>query len=341
MKYLLLLFTLYTFSMPPARQKIKAGQKNEARQPVPIILDTDIGPDYDDVGAVAVLHALADKGEARPLAIMASNKNELVAPCIDILNIYFGRPNLPIGAPKATDAPSRGAVQQWPEMLVKKYPHTITATSEVPDAVQLYRKILAGQPDNSVTIVTIGFLTNLAGLLDSKADQYSNLSGRDLVAKKVSHLVSMAGRFPAGREFNIYIDSIASVKVFLHWPTPVVYSGWEIGKQIITGRQLVANEKLQSPVKDVFALSMAFSEEDHNGRMSWDETAVLAAIMGAEPYFGLKKGQIVLKGGYNEWKDDPAGNQAYLTMAKPTGELQAAIESLMMHSPSPHSSSSY
>src|SRR5690606_11916546 len=125
------------------------------------------GPDYDDVGAVAVLHALADKGEAKPLAIIASNKNKLVAPTINILNIYFGRPDLPIGAPKAADAPDHGAVQQWPELLVSKYPHTVKSTDEVPDAVELYRKLLAAQPNKSVTIVTVGFLTNLAKLLDS------------------------------------------------------------------------------------------------------------------------------------------------------------------------------
>ena len=35
---------------------------------VKIILDTDISPDYDDVGAMAVLHALAKRGEAEILA---------------------------------------------------------------------------------------------------------------------------------------------------------------------------------------------------------------------------------------------------------------------------------
>ena len=322
MKYLIILLSLVTYHVEAQTQ---------VKNPVPIILDTDIGPDYDDVGAVAVLHALADKGEARPLAIMASNKNELVGPTIDVLNIYFGRPDLPIGAPKGADAPDRGAIQKWPEMLVKKYPHHINATSEVPDAVGLYRKILSAQPDNSVTIVTVGFLTNLANLLDSKADVYSNLSGVELIRKKVHHLVSMAGRFPEGREYNVLIDSLASARVFLHWPTPVIYSGFEIGRQIVTGRQLVSDQQLQSPVKDVFALCMAFSAEDHNGRMSWDETAVLTAIRGVETYFGLQKGQIVLKGGYNEWKDDPAGNQAYLTMKMPAEELRGIIEAMMMH----------
>jgi inosine-uridine nucleoside N-ribohydrolase len=321
MKYLLFLFVLYSFN----------ARAQSHKKPVSIILDTDIGPDYDDVGAVAVLHALADNGDARPLAIMASNRNQLVAPTIDVLDTYFGRPDLPIGAPKGADAPDRGAVQKWPEMLVKKYPHRINATSEVSDAVQLYRKILAAEPDNSVTIVTVGFLTNLANLLDSGPDEYSSLPGRQLIQKKVNRLVSMAGRFPSGREYNVFIDSIASAKVFPDWPTPVVYSGFEIGWQILTGRQLVANQQLQSPVKDVFALCMAFSEEDHNGRRSWDETAVLVAVKGAEPYFGSTKGRIVLNGGYNEWKYDPAGSQAYLTMKMPAEQLRSIIEALMMH----------
>ncbi|HMH20135.1 MAG TPA: nucleoside hydrolase [Puia sp.] len=323
MKALLLLFILYSFSTPLSAQKNK--------KPVPVILDTDLGPDYDDVGAVAILHALADKGEARPLAIMASNKNEFVAPCINILNSWFGRPDLPIGAPKGAGAPSRGATQHWPEMLVKKYPHTIKTTAEVPDAVQLYRKILAAEPDHSVTIISIGFLTNLANLLASAPDNYSGLSGRDLVSKKVTSLVSMAGRFPEGREYNIYIDSTASEKVFMHWPTPVFFSGWEVGQQIITGRQLVANENLRGPVKDVFAWCIGFSGADLNGRMSWDETAVLMGVMGARPWFGLHRGHILFNGGADKWDDDPSANQAYLTMTMPAEEIRAAIEALMMH----------
>lgn len=321
-KYSILLMALMAFQAKPQAQKTS---------PVPIILDTDIGPDYDDVGAVALLHALADKGEARPLAIMASNRNELVGPTIDVLDTYFGRPHLLIGAPKGANAPDRGAVQKWPEMLVKKYLHHINATAELPDAVGLYRKILAAQPDKSVTIVTVGFLTNLAGLLDTKGDAYSSLTGMELVRKKVKRLVSMAGSYPRGREYNVLVDSMASEKVFIHWPTPVIYSGFEIGRQIITGRQLTADKKLQSPVKDVFALCMAFSEEDRNGRKSWDQTAVLTAVRGTAPYFGLQKGHIVLHGGYNEWKNDPTGSQAYLTMKGSPEELREIIEGMMMH----------
>ncbi|MDR3194486.1 MAG: nucleoside hydrolase, partial [Tannerella sp.] len=62
---------------------------------VHLIFDTDLGPDYDDVGALALLHALADSGEVNILATVSSNKDERVVPCIEVLNTYFGRPAIP------------------------------------------------------------------------------------------------------------------------------------------------------------------------------------------------------------------------------------------------------
>ena len=307
-----------------------AFSQNAPKQPVRIILDTDIGPDYDDVGAMAVLHALADKGEAIPLAVMASNKNDLVAPVIDVLNTYFGRPNLPIGAPKGEGA-NIGAWQKWPEMLVKKYPHKVKSTSGVEDAVILYREILAQQPDHSVVIASIGFLTNLSNLLNSHPDKYSNLSGQDLVKRKVSKLVSMAGWFPKGREYNLLTDSVASANVFNNWPMPVIFSGFEIGREIKTGLGLVHDGALHSPVKDVFAFCIPKAKEDSAGRMSWDETTVLTAILGAKPYFGLERGRIIIEGGNNAWKNDKNGSRYYLTKAMPYHEIAAILESYMKH----------
>ncbi|MFD1144532.1 nucleoside hydrolase [Larkinella insperata] len=302
------------------------------KQPVPIILDTDIGPDYDDVGAMAVLHALADRGEARPLAVISSNKHELVVPTIDVLNTYFGRPELPTGVPKGPGV-TDGAWQKWPEMLVATYPHTVRASSDAPDAVTTYRQVLARQPNGSVTIVTIGFLTNMANLLDSKPDRYSPLNGKELVKQKVKELVSMAGLFPEGREFNVFKDSVAAERAFTNWPTPIVFSGFEIGKQIKTGSRLVADQTLKSPVKDVFARCLPLAKEDNDGRMSWDQTAVLVAIRGAEPYYGMKRGRYIAKGGNNGWQDDPSGTHYYLTEKMPVAQITQELETLMRHQP--------
>lgn len=317
-----------------------AGNKqNKTGLPVKIIFDTDLGPDYDDVGALAFLHAMADSGKAEILATLSSNRNELVAPSINVLNTYFGRPDLQIGAPKGNGA-SMGSWQHWADSITRKYPHRIKSTDEVPDAVEIYRKVLSTQPDKSVTIVTVGFLTNLSNLLKSEPDEISPLSGADLVSKKVNRLVSMAGKFPEGKEFNIHIDSASSKHVFENWPGEIIFTGFEIGWEIRTGLRLIASPVQNSPVKDVFRISIPLSEEDKYGRMSWDETAVLIAVYGTEGFFETKRGTIIVNtDGSNSWKDDPEGSHLHVVQKMPVAEMAKFIEDRMMHIPVAKSSS--
>jgi inosine-uridine nucleoside N-ribohydrolase len=204
----------------------------------------------------------------------------------------------------------------------------------VPDAVNIYRKVLNESPDKSVTIVTVGFLTNLSNLLKSEADGVSPLSGMELVTKKVSRLVSMAGRFPRGREFNIYIDSASSEYVYNNWPGEVVFTGFEIGWEIRTGLRLIKSPVKNSPVKDVFRISIPLSAEDSLGRMSWDETAVLIGVYGTEGFFDTVRGKIIVnKDGSNGWIDDANGKQLYVKQKMPVPEMALFIEDRMMHEP--------
>ena len=307
--------------------------KQSNNTPAKIIFDTDFGPDYDDVGALAFLHAMADSGRAEILATISSNKHELVAPSINVINTYFGRPDLAVGSPKS-DGAVMGAFQHWPDSIVAKYPHKINSTSEVPDAVTIYRKILSTQPDKSVTIVTVGFLTNLGNLLKSQPDEVSDFNGKDLVERKVKRLVSMAGRFPEGKEFNVYIDSAASIYVFEYWPGEIIFTGFEIGWEIRTGLRLIKSPVLNNPVRDVFRISIPLSEEDKYGRMSWDETAVLIGVYGTEGFFDTKRGRIIVHpDGSNSWENDPEGKHQYVIRKMPVPEMAGFIEDRMMHIP--------
>jgi len=322
-KILFLVFCVLTTTCVQAQnKKIKA-----------VILDTDMGPDYDDVGAITLLHAFADSGKAKILATVASTKYEGVAAVLNVLNTYFKRPATPIGVPKG-DAITQKDFQHWTDTLIAKYPHAIKNNSEVPDAVELYRKILAKQPDNSVTIITVGFLTNISNLLQSRPDKYSSLTGKDLVKKKVSQLVCMAGRFPAGKEFNIKEDAKASKYVYGHWEKPVLFSGFEIGQKIHTGLPLINNNSIQnSPVKDVFRICIPMSKEDSAGRMSWDETAVLVAVNGYRPFYKTVHGKIKIEDdGSNTWSDS-GENHYYLVEDRPPSEVQDFINTLIMHQP--------
>src|SRR5215207_4557950 len=81
----------------------------EPRQPVPIIFDTDMDSDCDDAAALAMLHALADRGEVKILATTVSSKHTWSVPCTDAINTYFGRPDLPIGAPQGAGPKEQGS----------------------------------------------------------------------------------------------------------------------------------------------------------------------------------------------------------------------------------------
>jgi inosine-uridine nucleoside N-ribohydrolase len=306
---------------------------NKSKESVKVIFDTDMGPDYDDVGALAFLHAMADSGKAEILATVACNKHELVAPSINIINTWFGHPDIPIGAPK-TQGVSMGSSQHWADSIVADYPHTVKSTSEVPDAVEVYRKALSNQPDKSVTIITVGFLTNLNNLLKSQPDNLSPLTGKELVSTKVKKLVSMAGAFPNGREYNIFMDSAASEYLYANWPGEIIFTGFEIGWKIRTGLKLIKSEIKNSPVKDVFRISIPLSEEDKDGRMSWDQTAVLIGVYGTSGFFDIVRGTIkVNPDGSNGWENNPDGKQIYVIQKIPVNQMSAFIEARMMHVP--------
>ncbi|MEO5562224.1 MAG: nucleoside hydrolase [Chitinophagaceae bacterium] len=303
------------------------------KKPVAIIFDSDMGPDYDDVGAIALLHAYADSGQATILATIASTKYEGVAAVFNVFNTYFKRPGILIGVPKGKALELKDG-QHWTDSVIHNYPHTIKENVEVPDAVEVYRKVLAARPDKSVTIVTVGFLTNLAALLRSQPDAHSKLNGKDLVLKKVKQLVSMAGRFPSGSEFNVNRDAAASQYAFDNWPTPILLSGVEIGLRVKTGLPLIHNRYIRnSPVKDVFRICIPMDKNDSAGRMSWDETAVLIAVKGYAPWYDVKKGRIVVaKDGTNKWMDDST-KHSYLIEAQPPAVVEEVINRLMQHQP--------
>jgi len=301
-------------------------------QAVPIIFDTDIGTDVDDAGALAILHILADQGEAEILATMSANQNRWCAPAIDVINTHYGRPDIPIGSSKTGPGP-----EEWYHDSVPDYPHDLTTGDDAPDAVALYRKILAAQPDQSVTIVVVGWLTNMADLLSSKPDQYSPLAGRQMVKAKVKELVSMGGRWPNSRkdegEYNFLMDGAAAHKVIRDWPGKITFTG--LGIDVMTGARLVAQGSKNNPVPAFYR--SFFKGHKVSERSSWDLIAVLYAVRGLSDYFtAVSEGKCVgHEDGSNQWIPGPPSNHAYLVYEMPQTELAAVIEDLLLTPPVP------
>ena len=200
-------------------------------EPVKLIFDTDMGNDVDDALALAMLHSLESRGESELLAITLTKDNSEVAPYVDAINTFYGRGEIPIGITNSGVTPEKSrftGVTLEIDGGQYIYPHDLQLGDSAPYAVPLLREILANQPDQSVVIVQVGFSTNLAQLLDTRADEHSDLEGVELISRKVKHISIMAGTFtPINNEthleYNIVQDISSAQKLAEEWPTPIYW----------------------------------------------------------------------------------------------------------------------
>lgn len=342
-----------------------------ALEPVKVIFDTDMLTDFDDVGALACLHAMADAGECEILATLSCTRGNASVGAVQVINTYYGRKEIPVGcakeigvlgphvrakakvdpkSPLGQKGGGDGGHYKYRKLLLD-YPgwYDYADSDDAPDANEVYRKVLAAAPDKSVVICSVGFLTNLRRLLETKGDKYSPLDGKALVAQKVRKWVAMACRYPDGKEYNSMWDPESSRIVLENWPTPVVFSDWQYGCDLFAGRAVAEMKGPRNPVKDVFAGNIPSREEIRKeparwmracmgwgGRAAWDETAVLAAVRGETSYFNVHRGTYRMVGdkGDDEWvPDEENGPHLRITEKLNKDEVGQIIDELICRGP--------
>ena len=319
---------------------------NAQNTSVKIIFDTDMLTDPEDVNALCLLHAFADEGEAEILACVANGyeANRASGAAIDVVNTFYGRPDIPIGTYKGGFTNKRSG---YTHKLRDNYPHKAPSDDELPSALAIYRQTLAGQPDRSVVIVSVGFLLNVKDLLDSKPDKYSELSGKELIRKKVKGLVVMGGKYPEGREYNFYYGGVAPAAkgVVENFPdeVPIVFSGYEIGERIIQGKNY-KNQLPPCPLRTALENAYNIPLEDaenclNKGRFGWDETAVIYAVrglshQGVEYWKTQSTGSVLVDccDGSNTWVQSPDRNQSYLIESMAPDSVASLMEHYVLKS---------
>jgi hypothetical protein len=284
-----------------------------AEQPKKVIYETDMCLDVDDVGGLAILHALADKGEVEILAVTFNEVHPSGAAAIDAINTWYGRGGIPVGICKGNLAAPDTSKYLGP---VAAFPHDL-AGETAPTALEVYRKVLAEQPDKSVTIISVGFLNNIYDLLKAEPD---------LVGKKVKELVVMGGR--NNDDFNLSRHDLVaqSEYVIRHWPTPLVISSHGGGTK--TGGRL-SGTAAGNPVREAY---YQWFDQSYQGRSSWDQVAVLYGVRGLRNYFSeVVTGTGRLRNGF-EWQMQP-GHRSSLEPKLSDQEFVDIIEPLMIQPP--------
>lgn len=309
-------------------------------EPPRIIIDTDLRSDVDDAGTLALANALADNGECELIGVMASQTGPYIVGAINAINTWYGRGDVPIGLSPVDDqrfpdyyAPVIGDPEQFPS----------TQNNETaPESTALYRQLLHESPDDSVKIVVIGGQVCVRLLLDSEADHEGdgsiNMTGRELIERKVTGLYLMAGNFadPNHAEHNIMLDLEGAQYLAAEWPTPIVYSGFEIGREVLTGGRMTDPET--NPVAKAYELYPSGGVGTIASSASYDQTMLYYAVRG--PMAGdvhlwevSEPGTASFPEGPTVFEYDPDGQHRYLIKAAEFDTVAEVIEDLMIQPP--------
>jgi inosine-uridine nucleoside N-ribohydrolase len=250
----------------------------------PVIFDTDMGNDIDDALALAMLHALSDRDECDLIGVTLTNANPAAVPYIRMLNRFYGRGDLPVGA--AIKELKGGSGDGYMTAALRNMPADGASPAEPAPAV--LRRLLSNAREK-VIIVQTGFSTNLAALLDSPG-------GAALAKEKVALVVAMAGNFAGGEpEYNVRIDIASAKAVFERWPTPMVFSGFEIGRDLLYPAASIEHDFAYAVPHPIAESYRAYSKMPDN-RPTWDLTAALEAVRPGHGYFSLSEpGAVVVE----------------------------------------------
>lgn len=258
--------------------------------PVKIIFDTDMGSDCDDVGALALLHAYANQGQAEIIGcVFSSGRVPYGAGVVEAINIYYGRPDIPVGAYQHDDIGDPVDKMQAEKLArdTAAFHNSIVHNQDTEDLTKLCRRLLAEQKDSSVVYVTVGHTKGLYDVLTSPPDEISPLDGQELIARKITKWVAL-GALKADnheqefkKDWNFFFNGAApfTQRLIEHFPSEIVLIN--AGTDVLTGKSLVdtpAGNIVRTAYRDW--LWNVFEHTLDNQRSSWDLAAVYYAVEG-------------------------------------------------------------
>lgn len=237
-----------------------------------VIFDTDMGPDCDDAGAWAMLLKYAEKYDLKILGAANCTSNSYANGTIRAIAEYYGFDDVTVG--QHTGDPMLPDGTRYNVDVAKKYFEDYKHACRAMTEKEFYKKLLSKAEDDSVTVITVGTFSNIAAALNDDPDLFN---------AKVNSVISMAGKFPEGKEFNITCDIKAAQTVIEKYKNTLIFTGWEIGADIVAG---FGTEFSEGPVFDCYKLYSGRHEPPYD-RSSWDLTAVHFAVEGENGLYEL------------------------------------------------------
>ena len=290
-----------------------------SKTPIKLIVDTDLGNDIDDALALDIVYKAIDNGDAELLGIGNHKLSPTANTYIDILNTWYGYPNIPL-AKSLTPVENSHANDYTVQVCAitdstGNYLYKRTKTEkDIENPTTMYRRLLASQPDSSVVFVSLGFGTELAKLLKSTPDEISKLDGVSLINKKVKYLSIMAGSYGEKKraEFNVINDIPAMQTVFDLWPTEIVQNPFELGRLIQYPGEVIANNYTWAKHHPVVDGYVNYHKMPYD-RATWDLLSIVY-VFKPELFSTSPRGVITVDDkGFTNFQPDENGKHVWLT----------------------------
>ncbi len=275
-----------------------------------VIYDNDLAGDFDGTVGLAVLFSLEKEGFIKLYGIGLSDTSYWGPIAVDnAVRAVLGR-EIPIGV-MSNREPDRSP-NTHAKASFDKFGARIT-WEQCPDVVKLYRRLLISAPDKSVILIAAGPLTNIANLLKSTGDEISELTGKELVEKKVIKFIVMAGDVHVTEyvEYNVEQDIEAAIYVFNNFPrsVPVIVVDFRVPLKTLTG-DVFREAPDDYPIK----AQWEWFKDPHFNRPSWDPYATLLAHPEWNKWFKLVgPGRIYVdKEGHTKFVPEENNNHYYI-----------------------------
>ncbi len=279
-----------------------------------LIIDTDLGYDCDDAGALAVANIMKNEGAVDVLAITHSVNKKIGAEAIRLINDYYNNSEIPIGI---ADRYAIDTEHFFEEFYAKfHFDERFPGWGEKPSFYKLFKNLnlskysniqfgsakdvianrLLETEDNGATFVCIGQANNAAEMLGNGSIMGKTITYRELFVKKIEKVVVMCGNFSEydgeyllgglywRGEFNVLLDITSAKKLFEQTDLPIYVLDFNQGKDVLSGSGLV--NQADNPVRKMYS---AHGNEKKMDLPSWDIMTIMFASGKFDELFSISE----------------------------------------------------
>ncbi len=173
------------------------GQEKDG-EALTFVLSTDLSSDVDDAAAVGFLLEAVQRGKGQLGACVTDGPTEYASPALRAMLDAWGMDEVPVGAYQGSEGDAKEG--PYAKGVAEAFGQKGRTRKDFEDDVTVLRKVYASVEEHSIVFIAIGYLNCLDGLMRSKPDEVSPLSGAALFEQKTAYVVSVGQNYLGNSE---------------------------------------------------------------------------------------------------------------------------------------------